>query len=180
MKFIGYNVYLLVLCMILIFTSCSTVKETGTEAKVKPLWTDKNSLIIADEFVSQIDIDSISGSKPVFLIGRIESEGVSEEIVSGLEYDIELILMNTGNVLFIADKRTRDTERENRKIMSMFDSEEKFYSYCENLKVDKFVEGKVIGDMTDDIASSYTIALKLVDIKLKEIYVWQKTIAPPN
>ena len=180
MKVIRYMIFLLPLVAVLMLTSCSTVKETSTEKEedvIKPLWTNENSLNIADEFVSQLDIKNISGSKPVFLIGKIEAAGVLEVITSGLEYDIELKLVNSGKVSFIADKKARDNERENRKSMLSFETEDKFYTYYKNLKVDKFVEGKLIGDIKEGIEESYIISLKLIDIKSREVTDWQKVVS---
>lgn len=162
--------------VVLVLTSCSAVRETSTEkegAVIQPLWTNESSLNIADEFVGQLDINKINGSKPVFLIGKIEAAGVAEEIVSALEYDIELTLVNTGKVSFIEDKKARDNERENRKSMSSYETVEKIYTYFKNLNVDKFIEGKIIGETTDDIVTSYIVALRVIDIEKREAIDWQ-------
>lgn len=176
---IRYSMFLLIAIMVSGLTSCSIVKDTTTEKDkfvINSLWTNERSLNIASEFVGQLDINKINGSKPVFLIGKIEASGVAEEIVSGLEYDIELTLVNTGKVSFIEDKRARDNERENRKSVSTFETVDKIYAYFKNLKVDKFVEGNIIGDIKDGMEESYIISLKLIDIKSREVTDWQKII----
>jgi len=165
--------------LLLILASCSPVKETATkevEPEVKPLWSEDISKSIGEEFVNQLNIENKSGTKPVFLIGNIEATGVSNEIASGLEYDIELTLVNTGKVSFIEDKKARDNERENRRSMSGFETEEKFYTYYKNLNVDQFIEGKIIGETIDGVESSYILTVKVIDVKNKEILDWQKVI----
>ena len=175
MKVIRYSMFLLLAIMVFGLTSCSAVKETSIEKN--SLWTNVRSLNIANEFVSQLDINNIRDSKPVFLIGKIETAVVPEEITSGLEYDIELTLVNSGGVAFIEGKKTRDNERQNRKTMASFETEDNFYAYCKKLKVDKFVEGEIIGESTDDIVTSYIVALKVIDVKKKEISDWQNVIS---
>ena len=171
-----YNLLLLAIFgSALMITSCSTVKETTeTEKKVvKPLWSEQVSRRLAEEFVSQLDIIDNNGAKTVYLVGSIDGD---EKISSGLEYDIELALVNTGQVSFIADKKNRDSERENRRSIASFETEDKFYNYCENLKVDIFIEGEVTGESLSDIQTSYAVDLKIVNVNTKEVKSWQKVI----
>jgi len=126
--------FLIALLSLSALAACSSVKETSSEEN-KPLWTNEISLETANEFVSQLDIASNNHSKPVFLVGKIDTAGVDPEVGTGLEYDIELALVNTGRVSFIKDKKARDTERESRKSLSDFENADKISDYFNNLKV---------------------------------------------
>ncbi len=169
---------LLSLTIILFFAACSGGKETGKDdvEESTPLWNNIVSLDVAEEFVNQLEIESGLRSKPVFLVGKIDVSGDVEEIAAGLEYDIELALVNTGRVNFIRNKKTRDHERENRKGMSVFENDDEFFSYLNRLKVDRYIEGSITADQ-DGLGSSYVVVLRMLNTDSMEFKEWRKTIS---
>ena len=138
-------IVVLSLALIMIMAACSSVKQTSSDEPAQ-LWTNEISLNIANEFVGQIDLDSTSSPKLVYLVGKIEASQVPENITAGLENDIELILVNTGKVSFIRDKKKLENERNDRKSISDFETVNEIYEYLNDLDVDYFIEGKIKGE----------------------------------
>lgn len=174
------KIYALLSVIILLFiNACSSSRGTGNDdsQSMKNLWNNEVSLDIAEEFVNQLDIKSGLKSKPVFLVGRIDASGADDDIAAGLEYDIELALVNTGNVNFVKNKKTRDHERENRKSMSVFESEDEFYAYLHKLKVDHFIDGKIIADSGKGSDLSYVVELRDLNTGTMDSFEWQKVIS---
>jgi hypothetical protein len=164
--------------IILSVSACSPGTKTGNDSEsMMPLWNNNVSLDIAEEFVNQLDINGEGGSKPVFLVGKIDAFNVQDDIAAGLEYDIELALVNTGKVNFIENKKTRDHERENRKNMSVFEDEDEFFSYLNKLKVDKYIDGSITAESRQGITSSYSVVLRLLDTNSMEFTEWRKVIS---
>ena len=128
-------IVVLSLALIMIMAACSSVKQTSSDEPAQ-LWTNEISLNIANEFVGQIDLDSTSSPKLVYLVGKIEASQVPENITAGLENDIELILVNTGKVSFIRDKKKLENERNDRKSISDFETVSEIYEYLNDLDVD--------------------------------------------
>jgi hypothetical protein len=168
---------LLSLTLILIIASCSPGKETSREGSrsTEISWNNSLSLDVASEFVSQLVITGNNYSRPVFLVGKIGAEGVTPDICSGLEYDIELALVNTGKASFIHDNKKLQNERYNRKNMSDFETVSEINNYMNKHNVDYFIEGRV-KKSDNGIETSYVISLRSFNINTGESSEWQKVI----
>ena len=163
------------LVLLIIMAACSSVKETSSDEPAQ-LWTNEVSLNIANEFVGQIELDSSSSPKPVYLVGKIEASQVPDNIAAGLEYDLELTLVNTGKVSFIRNKKKLENERYDRKSISDFETVNDIYEYLNELDVDYFIEGMIKAELSDDAEDSYVVVLRIIDLNIGESSEWQKTV----
>jgi penicillin-binding protein activator len=118
------NRLLLAVCMIFLLTGCATKvtrTDVNTVTDLSGGWNDTDVRLVAEEMIKDCmdgnwinDFNKATGRAPTVIIGSIRNktfEHISAEMFTN---HLEMALVDSGKVAFIADKSYRDEIRDER------------------------------------------------------------------
>jgi uncharacterized protein (TIGR02722 family) len=184
MSRISYAIVLTIL-----FFGCSSTRQvtrvsTDTVKDLSGRWNDTDSRLVAEQMVSSMlsggwltDFVSQSQRKPAVIVGTVVNLS-SEHIETGTFIsDIERELVNSGRVVFVANKQERREVREERLDQQSNASEETAKKLAAETGADYMLKGS-IKDIVDRSEGTevkfYQVDLQLIDLQTNQ-KVWIDT-----
>ncbi|MBN1299848.1 MAG: hypothetical protein JW995_01430 [Melioribacteraceae bacterium] len=148
------------------------------------VWSENDSRttasLISDELVTDewaVNYFNSKKKKPVLSIGRISNKSKYEIDVESLTADIELELVNSGQITFASSKKNREELRENRKNPGDFSTPAELKKYYSKLGVEFLFSGDLTAEeknFGNEKIITYIINYEVTDIKNSRT-VWAGT-----
>jgi hypothetical protein len=127
---------MLFLPIVIVLTSCATTKverlAVDTTVDISGRWNDVDSRMVAEEMIAdclqrpwlQRFTGSHGGKIPTVIVGRVRNRSHEHINVQTFVKDLEMALINSGQVQFVASRGERGQVREERLDMAMHSSDE--------------------------------------------------------
>ena len=172
--------------------SCSTTPKVTRVADDELIdlsgnWNDSDSKLVADEMIA----DSLSKpwlssfmmkkqAKPRIIVGTILNKTDEHISTETFTKDIEIALLNSGTVSFVASKDQRVEIRDERSDQADFSDPKTVKKFGKELGADYMLKGQ-INTITDAAGKTtlkyYQTELELIDIETNEkVWIGQKKI----
>ncbi|MCG8471238.1 MAG: penicillin-binding protein activator LpoB [Desulfobacterales bacterium] len=185
--------FLIIAVILLTFLSgCQTFSTqrmgSDTVTDVGNKWNDTDSRLVAEEMIGDV-LDRPwlkkyykhhDGENPVVIIGSVKNRSHEHINVKTFIRDLERVLLNSGQVEFVADKSERQEIRNERLDQASHASEETAKSAGEEIGADFMLKGELNSILNKDGGKSirfYQVTLTLIDLeKNKKVWIGEKKI----
>lgn len=175
----------MVVCVVLLVNGCSsapkvTRKPTDEMIDLSGHWNDTDSQMVANTMVEQClngpwlsEFNKNKGSDPIVIVGTIINRSHEHINVETFVKDLEMSLLNSGKVSFVADKQDRLGVREEREDMMKggFTNPDTIKAHGSESGADFMLMG-VVTSLKDEIDGKYVnyfqVNLELVDMSTNQ------------
>jgi len=171
--------------LILTITGCATtsVSRTSTDEVIdlSGRWNDTDARLTAEVLIDDvlsrpwlINFVEEEGAKPVVIIGSVRNKSSEHIDLLPLTKNLQMELINSGKVKFVADARAREEVREEREDQQSNASEDTATKLADETGADFMLQG-VLTTIVDAVDGKrvvlYQTNMELVNLRSNEI-VW--------
>jgi uncharacterized protein (TIGR02722 family) len=184
---------LLLVIVLMAFAGCATtpkIERTAVETTidVSGRWNDTDSRMVSEAMIADClnrpwlnsFVSSRQGRRPDVIVGRVVNKSHEHINVQTFIKDLEMALINSGRVNFVASKTERTGVREEREDMAVHASDESMKGPGQEAGADYMLIGS-LNSITDEAGGKkvvyYQVNLELVDMSNnRKAWVGQKEI----
>lgn len=176
----------------LLFSGCATVStqrlDSGEVADVGSNWNDTDSRLVADEMIQDVlgrpwlrkFQRKHNDNNPNVIVGKVKNRSHEHINVKTFVRNLEKALLNSGEVEFVADKKERESIREERLDQASNASEDTAKFDGEETGADFMLTGELNSIVNKDGGKSvkfYQVNLTLIDLESnKKVWIGEKKI----
>ena len=185
------SMLLVLLCAGLVLAGCATSVErveTDDVIDLSGRWNDTDSRFVSKEMINDVlsrpwlrkYMGKHGGRQPVVIVGTVRNRSHEHINVQTFVKDLEMALINSGEVEFVASKQERGEIRDERKDQASYSSEESAKSAGEELGADFMLQG-AINSIMDKVEGKHVVFyqtnLELIDIETnRKVWIGEKKI----
>lgn len=184
------NIHIVIMFILFIaipaLLSCSgkpkvTRLDSDTITDISGKWNDTDSRLVSKKMITEMLDNSWykswsqeNDSKPVVIVGRVRNETMEHINAGAFIADLELAIINSGKIAFVAGGKDRDDVRRERLDQLSNASEETIKEFGREIGSDFMLFGSVVS-FTDETEGkktvTYQVDMYLVDME-KNVKVW--------
>ncbi|MDT8318003.1 MAG: penicillin-binding protein activator LpoB [bacterium] len=185
------NVWKFFACALIFMSGCATTVarvDTSETIDLSGRWNDTDSRLVSEEMVSDAlarpwlknFIKTHKGNSPTVIVGTVKNRSHEHINVQTFVKDLELALINSGEVEFVASQQERGELRDERRDQASHSSERTAKSEGEEIGADFMLKG-TINTIQDKISGKslmfYQVNLELIHIEThKKVWIGEKKI----
>jgi hypothetical protein len=175
-----------------LFSGCQTTSTqrvaTDSVTDIGDKWNDTDSKLVADEMIQDVlsrgwlkaYYRKHDGKNPTVIIGTIKNRSHEHINVKTFIRNLEMALLNSGQVDFVADQKEREQIRSERLDQASNASEDTAKYDGEEIGADYMLQGELNSLVNKDGGKSvkfYQVNLTLIDLeKNKKVWIGEKKI----
>lgn len=186
------NSILIAILFSIIMFGCQTTSTqrvaTDTVTDVGDKWNDTDSRLVAEEMIEDVlgrpwlrqYRKKHNDKNPTLIIGTVKNRSHEHINVKTFVRDLERVLLNSGEVDFVASKAEREDIRDERADQASNSSEDTAKFDGEEIGADFMLQGELNSIVNKDGGKSvkfYQVTLTLIDVeKNKKVWIGEKKI----
>ncbi len=183
-------VLVFLLCLGLLAGGCAkSVKRVDVEEQIdlSGRWNDTDSRLVSEAMIEDVldrpwheKFKRKHGKEPVVIVGAVRNRSHEHINTRTFVKDLERLLINSGEVEFVASRGEREEVREERKDQAVYASEETAKEHGREIGADYMLQGS-INSIEDKEGGKkvvfYQIDLELIDLETnKKVWIGDKKI----